>query len=444
MLFMPPGAAKSTYGSVRGPAYYLGRLPKNNVIMASYANDLATAFGRKVRNLVATREYHALFPDTLLAEDSKAKGEWETQQGGTYLAAGVGSGITGRRGDMGIIDDPIKGRKEADSKTIRDNTWDWYKSDFLTRLKPNAAQLIIQTRWHEDDLAGRILPEKWNGESGVIVSPDDEQEWLVICIQAEAGEQDPLGRAPGEYLWLDWFDAQYWKETKAAQAGKDIRNWTALYQQTPQPEEGTFFKREWFQRYPLGEHPSVTRYGAGDYAVTDDGGDYSEQGIGGFDRDENLWMLDWWSGQTESDVWVDELLRLATLHEVRAFVGEKGQIEKSVGPFLRKEMRLTQRYVRVESITHGNKDKAANARSFQALASQRKVFIPLCSWGDALIEQLISFPAGTHDDKVDACGLFGKILDQTYGPRNAPPPEEEQETDAWGREKPADDWKSQL
>ena len=155
---MPPGSAKSTYASIRFPAYYLGRLPEKSIIATSYGDTLATSFGRKVRNLVATREYGVLFEDVTLSEDSRAKGEWETSSGGSYFAAGVGSGITGRRGDLGLIDDPVKGRQEADSETVRQSVWDWFKSDFLTRLKPGAAQIIIQTRWHEDDLSGRLLP----------------------------------------------------------------------------------------------------------------------------------------------------------------------------------------------------------------------------------------------------------------------------------------------
>lgn len=146
MIFLPPGSAKSTYASVRFPAYYLGRLPEKSIITASYSSDLATAFGRKVRNLVDTREYSNVFTDVALTEDSRVKGEWETNKGGSYFPAGVGSGITGRRVDLGLIDDPVKRRQEADSKTIQEATWEWYRSDFLTRLKPNAAQVIIQTR----------------------------------------------------------------------------------------------------------------------------------------------------------------------------------------------------------------------------------------------------------------------------------------------------------
>jgi predicted phage terminase large subunit-like protein len=414
MLFMPPGSAKSTYGSVRGPSYYLGRQPEKNVISASYGENLATSFGRKTRNLIDTKEYQAVFPNVQLTEDSRAKGEWETSQGGSYYACGVGSGVTGRRADLGIIDDPVKGRKEADSQLVRDTAWDWYLSDFLTRLKPGAAQLIIQTRWHEDDLSGRLLPEKWDGESGPIQCRDGN-EWLVICLKAQAGKNDPLGRKLNEWLWLDWFDEAFWEETKRAQSGKDIRNWHSLYQQTPKPDEGIHFKRDWFKRYELGKYPDVVKYGCSDFATTEDSGDFTDQGVGGFDENLDLWLVDWWYGQTETDVWVEELLTLAKRHDVYLWAAEKGVIDKSVGPWLKREMRESNRNVRIEKISHGNKDKLSNCRSFQALAAQRKVHIPLCEWGDRVIDQLCNFP-GKYDDAFDVCGLFGKILNKTYGP----------------------------
>lgn len=438
---MPPGSAKSTYASIRFPAYFLGRLPEKSIITASYGENLATTFGRKVRNLVDSNEYKMLFPRVSLSEDSRAKGEWETNRGGSYFAAGIGTGITGRRGDLGLIDDPVKGRAEADSEQVRNSTWDWYKSDFLTRLKPGAAQIIIQTRWHQLDLAGRILPESWKGESGDFIGFDG-QTWKVICLQAQAGDNDPLGRLPGEWLWPEWFTEAYWLETKQAQQSEDIRNWISLYQQTPTAEQGTFFKREWFKRYRFGDEPKrLSKYGASDYAVTDSGGDYTEHGLAGFDELEDLWLLDWWSGQKTPDVWIDEQIRIARIHSPYCWVAEGGTIRRSIEPFLLKQLRESKAYFRIEWLT-SNKDKAANARGFQALASQGKVWIPRCEWGDMLIEQLVGFPAGKRDDKVDVCGLFGRILDQTYGPRGIQK-DEHIKKDPYGQTEDEDDsWKT--
>lgn len=441
MIFLPPGSAKSSYASVRFPAYYLGRLPKKSIITASYSSDLATAFGRKVRNLVDTREYGNVFTDVQLTEDSRAKGEWETNKGGSYFAAGVGSGITGRRGDLGLIDDPVKGRNEADSKTVQEATWEWYRSDFLTRLKPGAAQIIIQTRWSQKDLSGKILPENWKGESGDFIGFDGEM-WKVICIPAQARENDLLGRKIGEWLWPEWFTEQFWKETKAAQQSTDIRSWNSLYQQMPTAEEGTYFKREWFKRYRIGEEPTrLAKYGASDYAVTEDSGDHTEHGVAGFDEQEDLYILDWWSGQTSPDVWIDEEIKLVKKYEPYVWVAEGGVIRRSVEPFLNKEMRNQRCYFTTEWLT-SSANKAANARSFQALCSQGKVYIPYCVWGDELIEQLISFPSGKFDDKVDVCGLFGRLLDQTFGPQSIKQEKAPDNTDAWGRKRQEEeDWR---
>ena len=169
MIFMPPGHAKSTYASVLFPPWYLGRNPAKQLIGASHTAELAESFGRRVRNTVTSTEFSGIF-SIQLAGDSQAAGRWGLVQGGEYFGVGVGGSITGRRADGGIIDDPIRGREDADSETIREKTWNWYISDFRTRLKPNAFIILIQTRWHEDDLAGRILPEKYAGESGLITA----------------------------------------------------------------------------------------------------------------------------------------------------------------------------------------------------------------------------------------------------------------------------------
>jgi len=348
MIFCPPGSAKSTYGSVNCPAYFLGKYPEKSIICASYGEGLAAGFGRKVRNIVKGGEYGHLF-ETRLSEDSQAKGEWETDRGGSYFAAGVGSGITGRRADLGLIDDPVKGQKDADSPTVREDTWNWYKSDFFSRLKPNAAQIIIQTRWHMDDLSGRILPEGWNGESGDFEGFDG-QIWKVICMPAQAREHDILGRKEGEWLWTDFFTPKVWEEIKYVQTnkGRDFRVWGSLYQQTPQPDGGVFFKREWFDRYEIDDEPELSMYAASDYAVSDGKGDHTEHGVGGFDADDELWFTDWWSGRETADVWIDEQLRLAKMWKPYVWLAEVGIIRRSVEPFLKKAKKSKGVYFRNE------------------------------------------------------------------------------------------------
>ena len=235
MFFLPPGSAKSTYGSVLFPPWYMGNNPANSIIAASHAKELAERFGRRVRNIVGSPAFNDIFGFGLSA-DSGAAGRWETARGGEYYAVGVDASVTGRRADLGIIDDPVKGRAEADSPTVRKHTFDWYKADFWPRLKPGAGILYIGTRWHDDDLAGRLLEEAKNGG----------EQWEVVSIPAiaVAGQEDPLGRVPGQRLWPEWFTDEMFEIAR-----RDTRNWSALYQQTPMPESGDFFKSDWIRWY---------------------------------------------------------------------------------------------------------------------------------------------------------------------------------------------------
>ena len=414
---MPPGSAKSTYGTVRFPAYYLGRMEQKNIICGSYSADLAESFGKKCRNLISSDEHRALFPKCSLSDDTRAKGEWETRTGGSYKACGVDGSVTGRRGDGLLIDDPVKGRKEADSDTVKESSWQWFKSDFLSRRKPNGWIVIIQTRWIEDDISGRILPDDWNGESGDFEGFDGKT-WKVISIQAEAekGKNDPLGREPGEYLWPEWFTPEYWAETKAAQTAGDMRNWAALYQQTPSPEGGSFFKRDWFQFYD--DLPdNLNRYLTHDDAVTEESEgedpDFTEIADWGVDPEDNLYAVNWWSGRETSDVWIDALLDMTKQSKPFAVVGEGGVIRRAVEPHLQKQMTAREIYARLEWLpTIG--DKFARARNFQALASMGKVRFPKTDWARKVIDQLVRFPGTRYDDKVDTCGLIGRAINQTW------------------------------
>jgi hypothetical protein len=238
MVFMPPGSAKSTYASVVFPSRYLGAKAGRKVILASYGDDLARKMGRRTRSIIKQNRYQRIFGCGLTAESAAAH-EFSLTNGSEYMSCGILGGITGNRANGIIIDDPVKGREQADSPTIRDKTWEAYEADLKTRLIPGGWIVLIQTRWHEDDLAGRILPENWQGESGPILCRDGNV-WEVVCLQAKCEVQnDPLGRKIGEYLWPEWFDEKHW-----AQFQSNVRTWASLYQQLPRPLEGSLFKLE--------------------------------------------------------------------------------------------------------------------------------------------------------------------------------------------------------
>lgn len=249
MILAPPGSAKSTYVTTLFPAWYLGRHPRNCVICASQVQQLADRFGRRARNLVAGPVHRRVFGSGLAA-DQRAAGQWETEQGGEYYATGA-QPFAGRRADIALCDDLLRGREDADSKNVRDSIWEWILGDLRPRLKPGAALVYVTTRWDPDDPAGRILPKKWKGESGWVTAQDGEQ-WYVLCLVAvieteEERDKDPLHRDVGEIIWPEWFTPEMLAQEKRSQGS---RNWNALYQQKPRPDEGSIIKAHWWRKWP--------------------------------------------------------------------------------------------------------------------------------------------------------------------------------------------------
>lgn len=407
MLFLPPGSAKSTYATVVAPTHAMGRIPGFKVIAVSYGTDLARKFGRRMRAIVKQRTYSNLFGIGLSAESSAAH-EWALENGSEFMGGGILAGITGNRADFIAIDDPIKGRQEADSEAVRKSTMDAYEEDVLTRLKPGGSLMITQTRWHEGDLAGSILPEGWSGESGMIKCRDGET-WEVICIPAKCDRaDDPLGRSIGEYIWPEWFGADHW-----APFERLPRTWSALYQQRPSPDTGDYFKRDWI--VPVDHIPPLAEmaiYGASDYAVTADGGDYTVHVIIGVASDGRMYLLDLWRAQASSDVWVDAFCALVRKYHPIGWAEETGQIKSGVGPFLVKRMLETDSYtVREQFPTRG--DKAVRAQSIRGRMAMQGLHVPRAApWLADLISELMSFPVGVHDDQADALGLAGQLMDR--------------------------------
>jgi predicted phage terminase large subunit-like protein len=383
MIFMPPRHGKSELASKRFPAWCLGRKPSRQIIAASYNSDLANDFGRNVRNLVAEPEFGMVFPEVSLAPDSQAANRMNTNHGGAYVAAGVGTAVTGRGAHIALIDDPFKDREEADSERRRELVWDWYRSTLYTRLMPGGAIVLIQTRWHEDDLAGRLLEQE----------PD---QWDVLEL--------PALNAHGEALWPEWYDVPALLRIKDTIGP---REWSALYQQRPQPDEGTFFQREWFKTWS--RLPALRYYGTSDYAVTDGAGDYTVHRIWGVDAGGALYRVDGWRGQATSDVWIERKLDLIDRYQPMAWFGETGVIRRAIEPMLMRRMSERRLFCRMEWLPSIS-DKPTRARSFQSMAASGRVFME----PGADLSEHLAFPAGKHDDDVDCSSLIGRALDQAH------------------------------
>lgn len=400
MMFMPPGSAKSTYGSVAFPTWFMGRKRGRNVICASYGSDLAKKFGRKCRQITRSRQYREVF-DTELVADNKAAHDWALTNGSAYMAGGILSGITGNRADLLVIDDPVKGRADADSPTIREKAWEEYKTSLRTRLKPSGSIVIIQTRWHEDDLSGRILPANWDGQSGWVTAKDGEQ-WYVICLQAQCEtDSDPLGRERGEWLWTDWFSAAHWAQEKITQGS---RNWDALYQQKPKPSEGGTFKRPWVKRYrtPPAEGTIIQSWDTGNKP-----GELNDPSVC------TTWLvtqLYWYL----LHVWRDRVDFPTLLHTAKNHAATwkpTGIIieDKASGTQLIQTLRAETKLpvIAFDPTPHG--DKIMRAQNVSPLVESGRVLLPEeAPWLIDFESEFFGFPLSTTKDQVDSVSQFLK------------------------------------
>lgn len=405
MITMPPRHGKSMLASEFFPAWYLGRNPDHYVVTATYAQELADDFGRKVKNQIEDETFKAIFPGVGLADDSKSAKrfhidgnaggfEHSTGQRGAFYAVGVGGPLTGRGAHLLLIDDPVKNREDAESEVIRKKTKDWYTSTAYTRLMPGGRIVIIQTRWHEDDLAGWLQAEH------------SHEGWVVLNLPAI----DDGGLA----LWPEQYSIGALEKIRRALPPRD---WSALYQQSPSPETGDYFKREWIHTVEhIPPRETMLIYGGSDYAVTANGGDFTVHVVVGLDPEGRMYLLDMWRGQASSDTWVEAFCDLVLKWKPVGWAEETGQIKSGVGPFLIRRMLDRQAYVARESFpTRG--DKAVRAQSIRGRMALTGLYIEQgAPFMADLISEMMSFPVGVHDDQVDALGLVGQLIDRmSYG-----------------------------
>lgn len=430
MIFLPPGSAKSSYANV-ALAWDLSRPPPphqqgdKRLIMASYNDTIVSKQSRRVQTMCKAPEYQLWDEPVKVLRD--AAGEWSLSNGAELMAAGITSGITGNRADGVLIDDPVKNREDADSPQLQQKTVDEFNDSIMTRLKPGAWVVLIQTRWNENDLAGQLLPEKYDGRSGMIRCTDG-MDWEVINIPAKCERaDDPIGRKPGEYLWTEWFPPEHWRQYENVTTREKRRTWASLYQQRPVPEGAGDFERNdinWFD--PGDEPPMLHLYGASDYAVTEAGGDFSEHGVAGIDSSNQLWVIDWWSDQVETDKSIAAFLTMvqkyqdtSNAHQLLMWTNEGGVIDKAVRPAINRAMREDNVFVDLRTLP-SIADKRAKCASFIARCSAGSVWLPRLPWAYDLVDQLVAGSQGRHDDKYDVAGLIGRSLDKWTSA--SPPP----------------------
>jgi len=412
MIFLPPRSGKSELASIQFPAWFLGRNPSKEIISSSYSSGLSLAFSRKVRGLLREPRYKSLFPNCELARDSQSTEHWVTTESGQYLASGVGTGITGHGCHCLIVDDPVKDRISAESPTDRQNVWDWYSSTAYTRLMPGGGVLIMNTRWHVDDLAGRLLTEM-KSKTG--------DQWEILTYPAIA-VHDEKHRKTGEALHPERYDLKALNGIKKAIVARD---WGALYQQDPSTEEGAILKRGYWNRWLKPEPPECeyiiqsydTAYSkseVADYsAITTWGlfypeGKYSEHELAtdeqgmpretSFNGDEaHLILLDAVKGRWSFPELKDKAYQLYDYWSPDSTIIEG----KASGVPLAHEMRKTGIPVQTFVPTRGN-DKHTRVHAVSDVFASGYVWAPKNSWADDLIEECHRFPAGKFDDLLDS------------------------------------------
>lgn len=402
-----PRHGKTELASKKFMAWFSAKHPDKSLIFGTYNDHFAGDIGRAVRDNILSNEHQLVFPNHALKEGSAASQRLETTEGGVLAFVGRGGSITGRGGHGIVIDDPIKDRKEADSKLIRDQLWTWFTQVVATRLMTSDSWImLIQTRWHEDDLVGRLTDP-----TNAFYDPQEAAQWEVIDLPALALENDVLGRKEGEALWPEKFPVAFLRE----QQRRDSLGFEALYQGRPSSATGNFFMAEWIKTYRQDELPDNLRYYvASDHAVSVlKNRDKTAIIPVGVDTEGNIFVLpDVVWRQITADVSVDAMIQIMRERKPLFWWAERGAITKALGPFLRKRMAEEGVYSAIIELTPAT-DKETRAQSIQGRMAMGKVFFPsFAPWWPAAKDQLLKFPNAANDDFVDALAYIGLGLAQ--------------------------------
>lgn len=438
-----PQTGKSQIITRGAPAWFSGRDPRRHVMVGAYNQTFAEEFGDDVRQIMSSPVYAAVFPEHRLRKGGAAKDLLITEDGGKLAFVGVGGSGTGKPADVFIVDDPIRNDEDAQSAAYRDKVWKWFNRVAFTRCHGRTPIVVVQTRWHEDDLIGRLCdpehPERNKEYAGIA------DEWTYINIPAVVMDpklakalgltlevpDDPkvraqFGEKPMASLWPSRFPLTFLAEAKR----QDPQGFSALRMGRPTPEGGSYFREQDIVEYERHELPErLRKYGASDHAVsTKQSRDSTVLGCVGIDEQDDIWVLpDIVWERMETDQTVEEMLTQFRVHKPLMWWMESELISKSFGPFLFKRMREERIYTAVDEVTV-SKDKPTRARAIQGRMRMRKVRLPrFAPWYQEARAQLLRFPNGAHDDFVDwlshiGMGLTKEVAMSREAPQEAGPP----------------------
>ncbi|NMO09500.1 phage terminase large subunit [Methanobacterium subterraneum] len=396
MVFLPPRHGKSWLVSQFFPSWYLGMFLDKRVILTAYEADFASTWGRRARDIL--NEHGPSVFGVEVNNKSSAANRWDLKNHyGGMVTAGVGGPITGKGADILIIDDPVKNAEEANSQTYRNRTWDWYQSTAYTRLEPNGSVILIMTRWHEDDLAGRLLKNMHN------VTGED---WEVINLPAIAENNDLLGRKYGEPLWPERYGLNELNRIKVTTGSYW---WNSLYQQRPQPPGGGLLKSSWLNYYQHPEIPDLDDldvYQAWDLAIsTKETADFTVCTTVGVTDDNKIYVLDWYRDRIDFPTQVKMVESLAKKWNPLLIGIESNAYQQALPQQLKDSTMLP-----INEINR-TKDKVTRISAGFIHFENGKVFLPENhNELENFINEYVYFPQGKHDDMLDSMELALKLV----------------------------------
>lgn len=420
ILELPPRHGKSELATIKAPAWILGKHPDWPIIVSSYSTDLAEDFGLKTKDTLNHENYQAIFPTTLRS-DTQAKGRWLTDKGGGYTATGVGGSITGRGFKVGIIDDPFKNREEADSETIRESRWNWYTSTFYTRQEGVSAIIVICTRWHMDDLVGRLKRQQTEAEDNHLAVHD---KWRIVHLPAVSVKDEPHRRT-GEPLWPSKFPLPSLENIKNTIG---IYDWSSLYQQQPIATEHQEFKEEYFKyrEWPELERLKTSNFITIDTAVSKAASaDYTGIVRNYVDR-ENKWNIKAYRMRLSPLELIDLLFTLYKADRPEKIGIEKTIYLQALKPFLDEEQRKRNTFLPIVELEHNQVNKDTRIRSLLPRYQSGSVYHIKGECKD-LEEELITFPKAINDDVMDSLAYQSQIA--TPPDNDSPMPEQVEQND---------------
>lgn len=408
IIEMPPGSAKSTYASVHFPCWYLAKHPDHKIVAISNTTALAEDFSRRRRAACLEDDWQRLAEATI-PKDNQSLANFGTSKGGSMLAVGMGSAVSGRRANLLIIDDPIIGLEQAMSASQLDKQWASYEYEYRNRLIPNGKQVIISTRWSTEDIIGRI---KRGLEEGT-----EQRKWEILRVPMLADEaDDPLGRALGERLWPQWFTDQMVEENKS-----DPLRWAALYQQIPVDISGTWVSEEHVHLIERSELPrNLTHLTACDLALTAGSGDYTVVLTIGLDATRNIYVLDVRRAQASIGETLVTLQAICDQFNPELVLVDDDNASKVFIEAAREHLlRQNREPLPIYKMPTRGQDKEVRAAAIRSLFMQDRVQIVKTNWTSELLHEIARFPPKSksiHDDQIDCLSLIGRHVGKQGGP----------------------------